>query len=81
MKMNSLKLCFLIVTDFWLLAFISQDVFPDFYLGEKDKGVLYRFESARRKVLNVPLLNVTYLTRFYFSCLGAKYFSSHSTIY
>ena len=71
--------CFLIVTDCWLLAFIFQDVFPNLCLGEEDKGVLCHFDSARRKILNVPLLDITHLALFYFSCLGAKYFLSHST--
>lgn len=73
--------CFLIITGCWLLAFIFQDVFSNLYLGEEDKGVLCHFDSARRKILNVPLLTITHLPLFYFSCLGAKYFSSHSTFY
>lgn len=73
--------CFVIVTDYWLLAFIFQDVFSYLYSGEEDKGVLCRLDSARRKILNVLLLNITHLALFYFSYLGAKYFLSHSTFY
>lgn len=79
--MNSWKLVFLNSNQLLALGIYFPGCFPCFYLGEQEESVLWRFHSARRKILNVPLLNVTHLALFYFSCLGVKCFSSHSTFY